>query len=385
MTSRIRARLAVSTLFFVNGVVLASWVPHIPAVKQRHGIGDASLGLVLLAMAAGSVVALPVAGWLVARLGSRIVASGAAIAFCVALPLPVVSPNVALVSLSLVLLGAVNATLDVSMNAQAVEVEQRYGRTIMSSFHGLFSLGGVAGAAAAGLAMFAGVDDRGHVLVAAAITVLVVLAVLPALGPSVVRERRTAGPLFVRPDRALVGLGVLAFLGLLAEGAMGDWSAVYLRDALGSTAATAASGYAAFSFAMAAGRFGGDQLVSRFGPESVLRMSGVIAASGLGVGLLIGEPRLAIMGFALVGVGISNVIPLVFGLTAKVKGIEPGPALAAVATAGYFGFLAGPPLIGLVAEAAGLPAALGIVSACGALIAAGPAGFRRPRSRAQTA
>jgi fucose permease len=201
-----------------------------------------------------------------------------------------------------------------------------------------------------------------------------------------VRESKSAGPVFVRPGRALLNLGLLAFLGLLAEGAMGDWSAVYLRDALGTTAASAASGYAAFSLAMAAGRLGGDQLVNRLGRESVLRMSGIIAASGLGVGLLVGEPRLAIVGFALVGLGISNVIPLVFGLAAGVRGIEPGPALAAVATTGYFGFLAGPPLIGLVAEAAGLPAALGIVSASCALIAVSPAAFRRPlEARADSA
>jgi MFS family permease len=377
-----RSRLAVSALFFINGAVLASWVPHIPAVKQAHGISDASLGLVLLAMAAGSVVALPLAGWLVARLGSRVVASCAALVFCLALPLPVVSPDLALVSMALVLLGVANATLDVSMNAQALEVEQRYGRRIMSSFHGLFSLGGVVGAAAAAVAMSVGVDDRRHVFLATAITVLVVLVVLPSLVPSVVQGRTSAGPVFARPGRALLCLGLLAFLGLLAEGAMGDWSAVYLRDALRSTPAVAASGYAAFSFAMASGRFGGDHLVNRLGTPSVLRMSGVVAASGLGAGLLIAEPRIAILGFALVGFGISNVIPLAFGITARVEGVEPGPALAAVATTGYFGFLSGPPLIGLVAEAAGLPAALGIVSASCALIAVCAGGVSQRRRAA---
>ncbi len=146
-----RARWAVSTIFFVNGAILASWVAHIPAVKSRQGISDGQLGLVLLSMAVGAILALPVAGWLMGRLGSRVMTSVAAIGFCLALPLPVIAPNVALVTLALVVLGALNAILDVSMNAQAIAVGERYRQPIMSSFHGLFSLGGVAGAASSRL------------------------------------------------------------------------------------------------------------------------------------------------------------------------------------------------------------------------------------------
>jgi predicted MFS family arabinose efflux permease len=177
------SRAAVAVFFFINGAVLASWVPHIPAIKTRHMLSDGALGGVLLSMAAGSVLALPVAGWLVGWLGSRVMTAAAGIALCLALPLPVVSPSVALLSLSLGLLGACNGLLDVSMNSQAAEVEHRVGRPIMSSFHALFSLGGVAGALMAGRAMVSGIGDVAHVGVAAAVALSAVGLALPASWP----------------------------------------------------------------------------------------------------------------------------------------------------------------------------------------------------------
>jgi MFS family permease len=366
----VRARWALATIFFVNGVILASWVPHIPAVKDRHGLGDGQLGLVLLAMATGAVLALPVAGWLVGRLGSRRLTSLAAVGFCLLLPLPLASPTLPLLVACLALLGAVNGTLDVSMNAHAVALERRYGRPIMASLHALFSLGGVAGALLAGGAMWLGVSDLAHVSMAALVGAVAVGVTLAALGPGDGGIARSA-PVFARPPRALLSLGGLAFLGLLAEGAMGDWSAVYLRDALATTPALAAAGFAAFSLAMAAGRATGDGLVGRFGPARVLRTSSGLAAVGLGLGLVLGEPVTAIAGFGLVGLGIANVIPILFSAAGRVRGVPAGVALAAVTTLGYLGFLAGPPLIGLVAELASLPVALGLVSVFCGCIAAG--------------
>ncbi|HEU4369530.1 MAG TPA: MFS transporter [Methylomirabilota bacterium] len=363
-----RTRLAVSTLFFVNGAVLASWLPHIPAVKARLTSGDGQLGLVLLAMAAGAVVALPAAGWLIGRLGSRVVSSAAAAVLCVAMPLPVLSPSLPALVLALAVLGAFNALLDVSMNAQAAAVEQRAGRAIMSSFHALFSLGGVVGALLASGAMAAGMGDVAHVVAAAVLALAGVGVALPGLLPAS-PELPPAGAALARPSRALLGLGMLASLGLLAEGAMADWSAVYLHDTLGAGPATAAVGFAAFSLAMAAGRFGGDGLVGRLGPRAVLRGSGAVAAGGLAAALLIGHPAAGIAGCALVGLGIANIIPVLFSAAARVPGVEPGRALAAVATTGYLGFLAGPPLIGVVAEAAGLALGLALVSAACAIIA----------------
>jgi fucose permease len=354
----------------VNGVVLASWVPHIPAVKTRFGLSDGALGFLLLAMAIGAVVALPLSGWLVGRYGSRAMTSTCALALCLVLPLPLLAPTVVAAGLSLVLFGGCNALLDVSMNAQAVEVERRHGRAIMSSFHALFSGGGLVGAALAGSVMALGVGDVPHVLGVALVSLIAVGAALPRLlasppsaGPS--------GPVLVRPTGPLARLGALAFCGLLAEGAMADWSAVYLHDGLGSGPAVAALGFAAFSLAMAIGRAAGDAVVARFGPERILRTSTAMAALGLTAALLIAEPVVGIAGCGLVGLGISNVIPILFSAAGHTPGVPPGTALAAVATAGYAGFLAGPPLIGLVADWAGIGVGLGVVSLLCALIAAG--------------
>ena len=362
------SRSAVAIFFFINGAALASWVPHIPAIKSGHMMSDGQLGLVLLSMAAGSVVALPVAGWLVGRLGSRVMTAAAGIALCLALPLPVASPSVALLSLSLALLGACNGLLDVSMNAQAAEVEQRVGRPIMSSFHALFSLGGVAGALLAGGAMAVGIGDAAHVRVSAFVALSAAVVALPGLA----RSRAAcdhAGKAVARPSGALLTLGILALLGLLAEGAMADWSAVYLHDTLGSSPSVAAVGFAAFSLAMAAGRFTGDVLVRGLGPRRVLRGSSAVAAVGLGTALLLGHPAIGVVGCALVGLGIANIIPVLFSAAARVPGVPPGQALAAVATTGYLGFLAGPPLIGVVAETAGLAVGLGLVSGACAFVA----------------
>lgn len=363
-----RARLAVSTIFFVNGAVLASWVPHIPAVKARHGANDAQLGFVLLTMAAGALFALPLAGRLIGRFGSRAVTSVAALAFCVAMPLPVLSPTLGLVAAALGVLGACNGVLDVAMNAQAAAVEHGLGRAAMSSFHSLFSLGGLGGALLASGAMLRGLDDVQHVLAAAALALVVVSVTRRWLLPSP-RAAPAPGPALAWPAVSLLVLGGLAFLGLLAEGAMADWSAVYLRDVVGASPALAAVGFAGFSLAMAAGRLIGDPLVDRVGARAVVRVSGAVAAAGLTVALLVGGAAAGILGMALVGLGIANVIPVVFAASTRTPGIAPGRALAAVATTGYLGFLVGPAAIGGIAEVAGLPAGLALVSVACALIA----------------
>jgi hypothetical protein len=376
---RTTARGAVSTVFFVNGAVLASWVPHIPFVKQRLAVGDGTLGLLLLAMAVGALGALSIAGWLVTRHGSRRVTSAAAYGLCLAMPLPVLAAlalapalplaSVPLVGVALLLLGACNGTLDVAMNAQAVVVERRYGRAIMSSFHGLFSLGGLAGAAAAGLAAHAGVKPLTHVLASAALGIGAVLVAQRGLLTAAPAAGHT--PIFVRPSGRLRWLGLLAFAALMAEGAMGDWSGVYLRDWLGATPALAASGFAACSLMMAIGRLSGDRAVRAVGPALVLRASGALAAAGLSGALLAGNTGAAILGCGLVGLGVANAVPILFSRAGREPGVDAAAGLAAVASTGYLGFLAGPPLIGLVAELVGLPAGLALVALACALLAAG--------------
>jgi MFS family permease len=363
-SSRVQARRAVSLCFLLNGVVIASFVPHIPDIKERLALSDGRLGWLLLAMAAGAIAALPVAGWLVARWGSRAVTWVSAAALSLAVIPPVLGPGVASSACALCLLGACNATLDVAMNAQGILVESAYRRPIMSSFHALFSLGGLAGAGGASVAMAAGMSAASHVLVVAGLSLAAVAIARSALLPS--EHRAARDPILVWPPAALLGLGCLSFCALLAEGAMGDWSALYLRDALGTTPAFAAMDFAIFSLAMALGRFAGDGLARRLGPVRLLQLSGSVAAIGLAASLLRGTATVSLVGFGLVGLGVANLIPILFSAAGRAPGIASGTAIAAVATTGYFGFLAGPPLIGLAAEAAGLPAALGIVcTACG--------------------
>jgi len=348
----------VSLCFLLNGVVLASFVPHIPEIKTRLALSDGQLGWLLLAMAAGAIGALPVAGWLVARVGSREVTSMSAAALSLAVVPPVLGPGIVSTAAALALLGACNATLDVAMNAQGVLVERARRRPTMSSFHALFSLGGLVGAGGAAVAMAAGTSTLAHLILVALLALVVVGVARSGLVPS---ERGAARePILAWPPAALLGLGFLSLCALLAEGAMGDWSAVYLREAIGTTPAFAALGFATFSLAMALGRFTGDGLARRLGPSRLVQLSGALAAVGLAASLLHGTAIVALIGFGLVGLGVANLIPILFGAAGRTPGIAPGVAIAAVATTGYLGFLAGPPLIGLTAEAVGLPAALGL-------------------------
>jgi len=360
----------VAAIFFINGAVIASWFPHIPDLKARLGLSDGGLGLVLLGMATGAVLALPVAGWLAGRLGSRALTSVSAMGLCAAVALPALTPTVALSVAALGLLGAWNATLDVAMNAQGILVEDRYGRPIMSSFHALWSLGGLVGSGAAAAAMALGVSARAHVVIVALLSLAAVGMAVRRLLPAAPAQNH-AGPIFTLPPPSLLGLGLLTFCALLAEGAIGDWSAVYLRDSLGAPPATAAAGFAAFSLAMALGRLLGDRLARRVGAAGLLRLSSALAAGGLAMSLLVGRPAISLLGFGLVGFGVANQIPILFSAAGRARSIPSGTALAAVATTGYLGYLAGPPLIGLAAEAAGLPAGLAIVCAACGLVAIG--------------
>jgi MFS family permease len=363
------ARWAVAAMFLVNGALLANWVARIPAVQQRLGLSAGALGIALLGMAIGALAAFPVTGLLIAHYGSRRVTTGAALVYCAAVPLPGLAPSLPLLMVALIALGAGNGAMDVAMNAQGVAVEARYGRPIMSSFHGLWSVGGFAGALVGGVAAGAGIAPFPHLLGAAVVLVIAALIASRWLLP-VAADAHSGAPAFARPTRALLGLGVVAFCSALGEGAMADWSAVYLHTSLATSAAFAAAGYAGFSLAMTAGRLSGDRLTHRFGPVVLVRAGGLLAAVGLGVALVVGRAGPAVAGFALVGAGLSLVAPLVYSRAGRTPGVSAAAALAAVATMGYTGFLLGPPIIGAVAQALSLRDALGIIVLLGLAIAA---------------
>lgn len=377
----VRARRAGSAVFLLHGTVIGSWVPHIPMVKDRLGVDEAALGGLLLMMAAGAVSAFPLASFLVGRYGSRAITIATSALLAAALPLPVLSSTPAALASSLFVLGAANGASDVAMNAQAVVVERLYRRPILSSFHALYSTGGLLGATVAAIFLGAGASAIVHVACVTAACVAAIAVAAPALLKSPRSESR-AGSLFVRPDRALFALGALAFLGLMAEGAMGDWSALYFRESLGTGAAVAGAAFAVFSFAMAAGRFAGDVLVSRFGAARWLRGSALLAAAGLGSALVAGNAAVAMIGWVAVGFGISNVVPILFRAAADSSTDRPERALAAVATTGYLGFLAGPPTIGVVSAATSLSWGLAVVAlACAIIAAIGERAIRVPSNR----
>ncbi len=362
--------------FFLSGLGFGSWAVRIPAVQEKLGLSEGLLGAALLGLAAGSLVSMPLAGGLISRLGSRPVVGATALAFFLALPLLALSPSLALLVVALVFAGGSGGSLDVSMNAQAVAVEKGLGRPIMSSFHAAFSLGGLAGAAAGGAVASLGIGVEPHLAGIAALSLVVFVISYRYMLPPEVDRGEGGEPAFARPTLALAGLGIISFCVLLGEGAMADWSAVYLNGTLGTGPGFAATGFAAFSATMVVGRLLGDRLTSRFGPVALVRTGAAIAALGLGVSLLVANPAAALVGFGCAGLGFSIIFPVALSAAGRSESIPTGPALAAVSTAGYFGFLVGPPSIGLAAEAVGLDAALFIVVALSALIVllAGSAG-----------
>jgi MFS family permease len=370
------ARAAVATVFFLNGAATANWLVRIPAVQAKLGLREGALGVALFGVAVGALVSMPWAGRLVARHGSRPVTRIAAFVFAGVFLLPPLAPNAVVLFFALVALGAGHGALDVAMNAQAATVERRYGRPIMSSFHALYSLGGLAGAAVGGLIAGAHVGPVAHLVGTGLVVALVASRItgylLPASADAVPDHVPAA-----RPRGALLTLGIVAFCVLLGEGAMADWSAVYLRNITRAGPGLAAAGYAAFSLAMATGRLAGDELTLCAGPARLVRCGGALAALGLASALAFSSPWAAILGFGAVGAGLSISFPIVLSTASTLPGMTPGPAIASVSTFGYAGFLAGPPLIGFVAQAITLRGGLAVVVLTCLVVAALAGRFRR--------
>ena len=359
-----RARHAIGVVFLVNGAVFGSWAPQIPLVQERLGIGPAVLGGALLAMAIGALCAMLLAGGVIARFGSAPVTRVTGLALCLALPVAVLAPSLPLLIAALAFLGAANGMMDVAMNAHGVAVETRLQQPIMSSLHGMFSLGGLS-AAAAGAVALGYVPPWAHALAAGAVLALVALPAMRTLLPGRI-DVGDAGPHFVLPTRAAIGFGLLAFLAMMSEGAALDWSAAWLSGELGASPTLAGLAFAAFSAAMAVGRFGGDWLRRLMGAANLVRGSALLAASGLAFAVLVATPIAAITGFACAGLGLSNAVPVMFSAAGRLPGVQPGAGIAATASIGYLGFLVGPPMIGFAAQATSLGTALWLlVLACG--------------------
>jgi MFS family permease len=373
------SRVAIATIFALDGMLLGTWGARIPAIQDRLDIGPGGLAVALAGLAAGALVAMPAAGRAVSRHGSRAVVRVAIGLLGVGLVLPAVLPTLALVTLATFLLGLANGSLDVSMNAQGVEVERAAGRPILSSLHAGFSFGGLIGAGLGALAAAAGIG--------ALTSFLVVGLLAAALGEWAARGLIADGPTPRATAHAPAGAGHgrrrlrgLAFCCLFAEGAAMDWSAVHLRT-IGAGAAIAALGYAAFSVAMATGRLGGDRLSERLGPVALARRGALVATAAMAISLATGLPAVGLLAYLVLGAGLSVVIPLIF--RAAATGADAGPALAGVTTTGYLGLLSGPPIIGAVASVTSLPTALLLVVAATAAVATGAGALRTPVGAAQ--
>jgi MFS family permease len=357
------ARLAVLTLFFINGLAGASWFVRIPDVQDSIGLSNALLGVTLLGLPAGAVVAMPIAGLMTNRVGSRRIALIGAVIACVGVALIGVANNAALLAAMLVVFGIGNGAMDIGMNAQGVEVESYAEHSLMSQFHGAFSVGGIAGAASGGFLASHGVDVQPHLAGIGLICFIATLVIARLLLPRAAEHEHADAPaLTLRAPWPIVLLGIIAFCAMLTEGAMSDWTAVYLRD-IGAGAGLAASGYALFSITMAIGRLSGDRAIDALGGRRLIRIGGVVAAGGILLAMVLHTVPAALIGFGLVGIGVATIAPIVYSTAGRSRLIPPGTAIAAATTIGYLGFMAGPPVIGLTAGLTGLRWALTVVVA----------------------
>jgi predicted MFS family arabinose efflux permease len=350
-------RAATFLVFSVNGAMIGSWVAHIPWLQDHLGVSKATIGLCLLCMAAGALVSMPLTGQILDRRSSGSVTRAAALLFCLMLPLPLLASSAPMLGAILFVFGAVNGAMDVSMNAHGVAVERELPKPIMSSLHGGWSVGGFVASGVAVVAGSAGLDPRVESLIAGVALWCFAFFVTGRLGSASAHSEEGSG--FALPSRAVLLIGLLCFLAMMTEGAIGDWSGIYLRHDLGASAAAAATGFTGFSLGMAIARLGGDVLNERLGAGPLLRGGMGLVAIALGGVLLIGEAVPAVVGFALCGLGIANAVPLLFSAAGRLD--PPGPSLAATFTVGYTGFIIGPPVIGFLADHIGLPETLALL------------------------
>jgi len=362
-------RWATTGVFVVNGAAIGTWVAQIPWVQERFDLSRAAMGLVLVGMALAVILAFPVAGQAIVRHGSERVVWVGGIACALAVNLPVLAPHPLLVALALAVLGGASATQDVAMNSHGVKVEKDLRRPIMSSLHAGWAFGGMAGAAFAAGCTWLGLDARVSVALASALLLALLYATASRIGHGSAAEGEDA-PGFAVPSRGVVVLALLCLLVMVTEGAMADWGGLYLRQDLGASAAVAALAYSFFTAGMTSGRIVGDWVNHRIGAVALLRWGALLTGVPLGALLLIGQPAVALAGLFLVGLGVSNGVPLMFSAAGRQPDTPPGPGIAAVSSMGSLGFLAGPPFIGFLADAVSLPWALATLIAGAAVVLA---------------
>lgn len=356
-------RFAVAAFFFIAGICFASWASRIPDISKALHLSEGSLGAVLFSLPIGSMCSLPLSGWLVAKLGSRKVATLSGLIYPSVLICLGFCNTVPLLITTLFFFGLFGNMMNISVNTQAVGVEALYGRSIMATFHGVWSLAGFSGAAVGTLMIARGFDPNQHFIGIAA----VMMGLALYTQQYILRSDNSSPdqPIFAKPDANLLKLGLIAFCCMAAEGTMFDWSGIYFQKVVQAPKNLTTLGYAAFMSTMAGGRFLGDRLVTRFGRKKILLGSGSMIATGLLTAVIFPSLVTAIAGFLLVGIGVSSVVPVVYSEAGKSTTMSAGVALAAVSSIGFLGFLIGPPLIGFIAELFSLRTSFAVIALLG--------------------
>ncbi len=360
-------RIAISVYFFFLGFLFSSWASRIPDIKDRFNLNDAELGSVLFMLPLGALVSLPMSGWLVARAGSKFMSLGSMLLYvCALVAIPLVK-SIGLLSVVLFFFGMLGNLGNISLNAQGISIQHHIGKSILSSLHAMWSVGAFTAAAFTDWMMEEerALEFQYTVIAVTALFFLLSLFYILVKDPEVQGEKQKV---FALPNRVLLLLGLICFCVAMSEGAMADWSSLYYRQVINQPHAVSALGYTAFALFMAIGRFIGDPLIERWGHKNILKANGLLIVAGMSIALASTAPIVVMIGFALVGLGVSSVFPVVYILATKEKTMMPSAAIAAVSSVGFVGFLIGPPIIGFVAQVTGLRLALTIVIVLGVII-----------------
>ncbi len=358
-------RIAVSTFFFINGFQYANWTARLPELQRFFGLNNAQLGSVLFCIALGSMVAMPFAGWLGSKFGSDAIVKVTALLFCVSIPLVAISQNEWLIRLCFFFLGAASGSMDVTMNGQAVLVERLWGKVIFSSFHAVFSIGMAIGAAVGGVFSNFQIPLQTH------LTILAVLGTLPIIWAStkLIKDKPEVAEQVISEEKTdkflalktILPFGIIAFCCMTGEGSMVDWSAIFMNKVVGQSEVLSAWAFGTFGVAMTIGRVFGDYFTLKLGKQKLMLIDALLSMVGLGIALAFVSVWSTFIGFFLVGLGLSTIVPIVFSSAGNLKNISPSAGISMATSIGYTGFFIGPPTIGYLAEAFDLRVGLGFV------------------------
>ncbi len=360
-------RVAISIYFFFLGFLFSSWASRIPDIKDRYNLNDAELGSLLFMLPLGALCSLPLSGWMITKVGSKNMSLSTLLLYVLALlAIPLVK-TIGLLSVVLFCFGFLGNLGNISLNAQGIAIQHHIQKSILSSLHAMWSVGAFSAAAFTDWMMEEERTIESQYMIIVAVTAVCILGFFTTLikDPVISGEKQKV---FAIPNKALLFLGLICFCVAMSEGAMADWSSLYYRQIINQPHVVSALGYTAFALFMSIGRFLGDPLIEKWGYKTVLKGNGLLIAVGMILSLSTSIPSLVIIGFALVGLGVSSVFPVVYILATKEKSMMPSAALAAVSSVGFVGFLVGPPIIGFVAQLIGLRLALTIVILLGAFI-----------------